>query len=77
MHHITEEKNEEKFICEFNSQDVDKIVFDKEHVNETIGNYLQNLSNLLEKHAPFKKMEQAREKVSTKAFDHKRIMSLS
>ena len=57
MHHITEEKNDEKFICEFNSQDVDKIVFDKEHVNETIGNYLQNLSNLLEKHAPFKKME--------------------
>ena len=50
--------DEEKFILEFNRQDWDNIlVFDKKNVNETIDNYLQNLNNLLEKHAPLKKIE--------------------
>ena len=68
---------EEKFIFEFDSQDWDNIlVLDKENVNETIGNYLQNLNNLLGKHTPLKKLNK-RKKVSTKSLDHKRIASLN
>ena len=47
--------DEEKFMFEFNCQDWDNnLVLDKENVNERIDNYLQNLNNLLEKHAPLK-----------------------
>ena len=43
----------EKIIFEFNNQDWDNIlVLDKENVTETIYNYLHNLKNPLEKHAP-------------------------
>ena len=55
---IIENVDEEKFIFEFDSQDWDNIlVSDRENVSETIDNYLQNLNNLLQKHAPLKKME--------------------
>ena len=41
---------------EVNSQDWDNIlVLDKENVNETIGNYRQNLNKLLENNACLKK----------------------
>ena len=44
------------FIFKFNSQNWDNIlVLDKENVNETVYIYLQNLNNLLKKHAPLKK----------------------
>ena len=47
----------QKFILEFSNQDWDNIlVLDKENVNETIDNNLQNLNNLLEKRAPLKKL---------------------
>ena len=69
--HDLKKFDEEKFILEFNSQDWDNILaLDKENVNEAIDNYLQSLNNVLQKQAPFKKIEQAREKVSTKAFDN-------
>ena len=52
-----EKIDEEKFIFEFNSQDwVNIIVLDKKNVNETIDNYLQNLNNSSEKHAPLTKL---------------------
>ena len=52
---IIENVDEEKFIFEFDSQDWDNIlVSDRENVSETIDNYLQNLNNLLQKHAPLK-----------------------
>ena len=55
---IIENVDEEKFIFEFDSQDWDNIlVSDRENVSETIDNYLQNLNNLLQKHALLKKME--------------------
>ena len=55
---IIENVDEEKFIFELDSQDWDNIlVSDRENVSETIDNYLQNLNNLLQKHAPLKKME--------------------
>ena len=59
--------DEEKFILECNSQDWDNIlVLDKENVNETIDNYLQNLNNLLEKHAPLKKLNKQERKFQQK-----------
>ena len=52
---IIENVDEEKFIFEFDSQDWDNIlVSDRENVSETIDNYLQNLNNLLQKHASLK-----------------------
>ena len=62
--HVTGKKfDEEKFILECNSQDWDNIlVLDKENVNETIDNYLQNLNNLLGKHAPLKKLNKQERK---------------
>ena len=39
---------------------------DKENVNETIDNYLQNLNNLLEKHAPLKKLNKQERKFQQK-----------
>ena len=55
---IIENVDEEKFIFELDSQDWDNIlVSDRENVSETIDNYLQNLNNLLQKHALLKKME--------------------
>ena len=45
------------FIFNFNSQNWDDIfVLDKGNVNETVDIYLQNLNNLLKKHAPLKKL---------------------
>ena len=50
--------DKEKFIFEYITQDCDNfLVLDKENVYETIDNYLANLKNLLEKHAPLKKIE--------------------
>ena len=47
--------DKEKFIFEFNSQNwVNILVLDKENTNEIIDNHLQDLNNLLEKHAPLK-----------------------
>ena len=55
--------DEEKFILECNNQDWDNIlVLDNENVNETIDNYLQNLNNLLGKHAPLKKLNKQERK---------------
>ena len=49
--------DKEKFIFEFITQDCDNfLVLDKENIYETIDNYLANLRNLLEKHAPLKKL---------------------
>ena len=42
------------------------LALDKENVNETINNYLQNLNNVLEKHAPFKKLNQQDRKFEQK-----------
>lgn len=59
---IIENVDEEKFIFEFDSQDWDNIlVSDRENVSETIDNYLQNLNNLLQKHAPLKNWISKRE----------------
>lgn len=48
----------EKFdeeIQELNSKEWDKMLdLDKENVTETISSYLQNMNNILEKHAPLK-----------------------
>ena len=45
------------FIFKSNSQNWDNVlVLDKENVNETVYIYLQNLNNLLKKHAPLKKL---------------------
>ena len=64
---IIENVDEEKFIFEFDSQDWDNIlVSDRENVSETIDNYLQNLNNLLQKHAPLKKWNKQERKFQRK-----------
>ena len=58
------EINEEKFILEFNIQDWGNIlVLDRENVNETIDHYLQNLNNLLERHAALRKYFRCQKKI--------------
>ena len=42
------------------------LALDKENVNETINNYLQNLNNVLEKHAPFQKLNKQDRKFEQK-----------
>ena len=70
-----EKFDKEKFIFESDSQNWNNIlVLDKENVNETNDNYLQNLSNLLEKQAPLKKLNKQERKFQQKPWITKGLL---